>query len=133
MNSLVKRIQLSRSAKKLDREQRVLESWERERVKGKTRFVWRMALTYSLTFVGGIHALEHVFGIGTESSISLVKLISYFIFGIVIASCTWSSMEAKYEDALRKAHTQPLPNNKPQPQSGQGVSKAYSSKVVRHF
>ena len=41
---------------RLRREQRSLQSWEQERVKGKARFVVRIALTYGLTIVGAVRS-----------------------------------------------------------------------------
>jgi hypothetical protein len=51
-------------------------------------------------------------------------VILFVIGGIVMGLDTWSTMEAKREDALRKAHANTLPDNQTLPQSGQGVSMA---------
>jgi uncharacterized membrane protein len=122
MNNALQRIQAWRSLRKQSKERRALEWWERKRVEGKTRFVWRTALVYGLSVAGVADIFQRVwFG---ESDSLLFNAILYVICGIVSGYMTWSEMEAKREDALRKANAKPLPDNQTLHQSDQGVSKA---------
>jgi len=114
MRSSLKNFQAWRSRRKL----RSLQQWEQIRAKGQTRFVFRTALTYSLTLVGGTHAYESFF-YGTQDPISLTHLILQFFIGFLVASSGWSNREGKYRDALIEARAQgsfavkPLPHNNP--------------------
>ena len=85
-------------------------------MEGKTRFVRRTALTYGFSVAGLTDLVSRA--VSGESDTTPLKLFFFLITGVVIGKCTWSSMEAKREDALRKALPKTLP------QSGQGVSKA---------
>ena len=122
MNSALQRIQAWRSLRKERKERRALEWWERKRVEGKTRFVWRSALVYGLSTAGVIDILQRAW-YGQADSL-LFNAIFFVVCGIIMGSMTWSEMEAKREDALRKAHAKTLPGSQTVPQSGQGVSKA---------
>jgi hypothetical protein len=55
---------------RLDRKKRALHRslqwWERERVKGKTQFVVRTALTYGLSIVGINDVFNNLFNSGSE-------------------------------------------------------------------
>lgn len=108
IKSSLKGIQGWRSRRQL----RSLQRWERIRAEGKGRFVFRTALGYGLAVVGVTDVLNHLFDGGTEPSISLVKLIFFMLVGIFMGSDAWSSMEAKYQDALRKARVNALPESK---------------------
>ena len=119
MNSALQKIR----ARRVLRQQRSLQDWEEIRAEGKARFVRRTALTYGLTMVGVTDVIQRGF-YGEAEPLLLLKVIVFVIFGIVGASCNWSTMEAKREDALRKASANALPNNQTLTQSGQGVSKA---------
>ena len=83
------------------RELRSLERWKQIRAKGKRRFVVNTALTYGFTVVGATHFFENLFY--GPYSISLARLIYYLLMGIPIGLFGWSSMEAKYQKALREA------------------------------
>ena len=114
MHSSLKKFQAWRSRRKL----RSLERWEQIRAKGQARFVFKTALTYSLTVVGATHAYESFFH-GTQDSIPLPHLILQFFVGLLVASSGWSNREDKYRDALIEAPAQasfgikPPPHNKP--------------------
>lgn len=82
-------------------ELRSLERWEQIRAKGKRRFVVNAALTYGFTVVGATHLFENLFY--GPYPISLARLIYYLLVGIPIGLIGWSSMEAKYQKALREA------------------------------
>jgi hypothetical protein len=122
MKGSLKKVQAWRCVRHQRREQRSLEWWERERANGKTRFVIRSALTYGLTTAGVSDLIQRVvFG---EANSLLFNLISFMVAGIVMGSTTWSTMDAKYDDALRKGCAKALPDSQTPPQSDQGVSKA---------
>ena len=114
MKGSLKRIQAWRSRRVQRRDQRSLEWWERERAKGKTRFVIRSALTYGLTIVGLTDILGHLFS-STEPFL-LAKGIFFTLCGILIGLNTWSTMEAKYKKALDEARLKALPSGKSPPQ-----------------
>lgn len=75
------------------------EWWEKQRAKGKARFVAHFALTSSLVYVGLTAMLEGIFE-GTFS-ISLLKLVIWMFIGIPIAASAWSTNEGKYKKALQ--------------------------------
>ena len=91
-------------------------------MEGKKRFIRRTGLTYGLLMAGITDIVQR--GFYGEADPLLLKVIFWVICGMVMAWDTWTSMEAKREDALRKAYAKALPDNQPLPQSGQGVSKA---------
>lgn len=122
MKGSLKRIQAWRSVRHQRREQRSLEWWERIRAEGKKRFVWRTGLTYGLSVAGITDVVQR--GFYGEADPLLLKIVFWVVCGIVMGWHTWTAMEAKREDALRKARAKALPNNQSLPQSGQGVSKA---------
>jgi len=99
MRNLVNRIQAWRS----QRELRSLRWWERERAYGKSRFIYRSALTLGLTVAAVSDVLHHVFG--GESDSLLFKGIAYTVAGAIGASFTWNSWETKYKKALLKAQS----------------------------
>jgi hypothetical protein len=101
MKKWLNRIQAWRSGSEL----RSLQWWERERAYGKSRFILRMTVTYSLTVVGLTDIFDHIFGGSAPSDSLLFKLISYTVMGTIIASFTWDSWERKYKKALLEAQS----------------------------
>ena len=99
MRKWLNRIQAWRSRREL----RSLQWWERERAYGKSRFIYRSALTLGLTVAAVSDVLNHVFG--GESDSLLFKGIVYTVAGAIGASYTWSSWETKYKKALLKAQS----------------------------
>ena len=100
MRKWLNRIKVWRSRKEL----RSLQWWERERAYGKSRFVWRSALTLGLT----VTAVSDVFieiGVGGESETLWLKAIVYTVAGAMGGSYTWNSWERKYEKALLEAQS----------------------------
>jgi hypothetical protein len=87
------------------------EWWEKERAKGKARFVAHGALTMSLAYVGLTALLKGIFG-GPFS----ISLITFFLWGLIggvpITISAWSENEKKYREALREAGLKALPNRK---------------------
>jgi hypothetical protein len=77
---------------------------------------------YGLTIVTATDIVGHLFH--SPQPLALGKGVFFTLFGILIGLSRWSDMESKYEDALRKALTNPLPDSQPLPQSGEDVSKA---------
>src|SRR6478736_5760415 len=120
MNRSLERIQAWRSRRALRREQRSLEWWERVRTEGKNRFVWRTSLTYGLSLAGIIDVIQR--GFYSEVDPLLLKIVFGVVFGIVMGWDTWTAMEAKRDDALRKTLAIALPDSQTLPQSGKGVS-----------
>ena len=116
MHSLLQKSQARRSRRKL----RSLQRWEHERAKGKARFVFRTALTYSLTIVGATHAYESFF-YGAQDPISLISLIPHLFVGVVAGTVGWSTMEDKYRAALNEALTQASVGSKLPPHSNPGA------------
>jgi hypothetical protein len=98
MHSLLQKSQAWRSGREL----RSLQRWEQERAKGKARFVFRTALTYSLTIVGATHAYESFF-YGAQDPISLISLVVHLFVGFAAGTLGWSAMEDKYRAALNNA------------------------------
>ena len=100
MRKWLNRIQAWRSQKEL----RSLQWWERERAYGKSRFIWRSALTLGLT-VAAVSDVSHQLGFGGESENLLLKGIFYAAAGAIGASVTWDSWERKYKKALLEAQS----------------------------
>ena len=100
MRKWLNRIQAWRSRKEL----RSLQWWERERAYGKSRFIWRSALTLGLTVAAVSDVFHHV-GFGGESESLLFKGIAYTVAGAIGASVTWNSQEKKYKKALLEAQS----------------------------
>jgi hypothetical protein len=86
------------------------EWWEKQRAKGKARFVAHGALTSSLVYVGLTAMLEGL--MEGPFSISVFKLIFWMFIGIPIATSAWSENEKKYREALREAGLKALPTGK---------------------
>ena len=97
MRKSLNRIQAWRSQRDL----RSLQWWERERARGKSRFIWRSALTLGLTVAAVSDVFHHIFG--GETNNLLFTAISYTIVGLLTGSFAWDSWETKYKKAL-KAH-----------------------------
>lgn len=106
MKAWLKRIQ----AWDLRRQQRSLEWWEQERVKGKAWFVFRTALTCGLMMAGTRDVYEHVFYDGTQYFSLLFHTIFYSLTGIVVGLAGWSGWESKYHKALHEARLKALPS-----------------------
>jgi len=100
MRKWLNRIQAWRSRKEL----RSLQWWERERAYGKSRFIYRYALTLGLTVAAVSDVSKHV-GFGGESESLLFKGIFYAAAGAIGASFTWDSWERKYKKALLEAQS----------------------------
>ena len=86
------------------------EWWEKQRARGKTRFVAHGALTSSLVYVGLTAMIEGI--VGGTFSISLFKFIFWLFIGIPIATSAWSENEKKYQKALHEAGFKVLPSGK---------------------
>ena len=99
MRKWLNRIQAWRSRKEL----RSLQWWERERAYGKSRFIYRSALTLGLTVAAVSDVFHHI--VGGESESLLFKVIGYTVAGAIGGSYTWSSWERKYEKALLEAQS----------------------------
>ena len=105
MNSPFQKIKARRSRRQL----RSLQKWEQIRAEGKRWFVFRTAVTFSLTMVGAMDAYDYLFE-GGHSSISLLKLVFYLVAGSFVASQGWSSKEAEYQNALIEARVKASPS-----------------------
>jgi hypothetical protein len=113
MNSSLSRIQAWRSRRVQRRHQRSLEWWERERANGKTRFVIRSALTYGLTIVAVSDIVGHLFH--NAQPLAWGKGVFFTLFGVLMASSTWSDMESKYKKALNEGLQAPPSGKTPPP------------------
>ena len=89
------------------------EWWEKQRAKGKARFVAHGALTSSLVYVGGTAMFEGIFD--GPFSISLLKLFIWMFIGIPLAVSAWSNYEGRYRKALQEAGFKVLPRDKSLP------------------
>ena len=116
MHSSLKKFQAWRSGREL----RSLQRWEQERAKGQARFVFRNALTYSLTIVGATHAYESFF-YGAQDPVSLIRLIPQLFVGVVAGTLGWSTMEDKYHAALNEALAQASVGSKRPPHNNPGA------------
>lgn len=98
MNSTLKRLQVSRSQRKL----RMLANWERIRAKGRPRFVLRSALMYPLLLIPAVDFADYLFDGKMQpwSEKFWINAASYFITGVIIGYVGWASMEGKYKTAL---------------------------------
>ena len=83
------------------------EWWEKQRAKGKARFIAHGAITGSVTYVGLTAMVDGIFG--GAFSISLFQLILWTGFGIPIAAGAWSENENRYNKALHEAGYKVLP------------------------
>ena len=91
-------------------------------------FVFRTAITGSLTLVGAMDAYDYFFE-GGHSSISLFKLIFYLVAGIFVASQGWSDNEADYKNALIEARVNASPSGQLPPDNSPLKITADSSSV----
>ena len=103
MRSELKRVQAWRLRRKERALQRSLQWWERERAKGKGKFVVRTALTYGLTIVGLHDVYDNLFKGGTEYPEFCLAAVFWPVFGIFVGSSAWDNWESKYQNALREA------------------------------
>ena len=69
-----------RSRRKL----RTLEEWERIRVKGRGRYIVRVALYYGFAIVGVVDFYDQILR-GKPSSVSLGNLLWFVFLGLVFA------------------------------------------------
>ncbi len=90
-----------------------LQRWEQERAKGEARFVFKTALTYSLT-VGGVTHVYQSLAHG-HAPISLPNLVVYLLVALLAASSRWSIKEDKYFAALNEARIQASVRSAPPP------------------
>ena len=97
-----------------------LERWQQERAKGEARFVFKTALTYSLT-VGGITHVYQSLVHGTQAPISVPNLVVYLLVALLVASSRWSNKEDKYFAALNEARIQASVRSAPPPHNNPGA------------
>ena len=116
MGNSPKKFQPSRTLRKQHRERRSLERWEQIRAEGQARFILRSALTFSLTMIGASDVFDHIFYGGARSSTFLSGATFYLVGGIFVGVFGWSSMEAKYKNALIEATLKASPSGNLPPQ-----------------
>src|SRR5688572_14727568 len=104
MKTSLKKFHAWRSRRKL----RSLERWEQISTKGKARFVFHSALTFSLTMVGVTDVIDNIFGDG-QYSVSLFYIVLYLFTGIVGGVDNWNAMEGTYKNALTDARVAASP------------------------
>ena len=97
-----------------------LERWQQERAKGEARFVFKTALTYSLT-VGGVTHVYQSLVHGTQAPISVPNLVVYLLVALLAASSRWSIKEDKYFAALNEARIQASVRSAPPPHNNPGA------------
>ena len=90
-----------------------LQRWEQERAKGEARFVFKTALTYSLTVGGVTHVYQSL--VHGHAPISLLNLVVYLLVALLAASSRWSIKEDKYFAALNEARIQTSVRSEPPP------------------
>ena len=113
MNKCLSKIQGLRSG----RNQRSLQWWERERAKGKARYILRTGLTVGVMVVAVADILKHLSGSSNSASDLLFTLFWYVGVGFISAFFAWNSWEQKYQKALQEArasspHGPALPHSK---------------------
>lgn len=96
-----------------------LQRWGQERAKGEARFVFKTALTYSLT-VGGVTHVYHSL-IHGHAPISVPNLVLYLLVALLAASSRWSIKEDKYFAALNEARIQAPVRSEPPPHNNPGA------------
>ena len=99
MNKCLSKIQALRSRRK----QRSLQWWERERAKGKTRYILRTGVTVGVMVVAVADILKHLSGSSNSASNLLFTLFWYVGVGFISAFFAWNSWEAEYHKALKEA------------------------------
>ena len=87
---------------RLQRRQRSLVRWELERAKGKTSFVIRSALIYSLIMTAVQDFFMDSFADEDRLYRFLFNAIFYSIGGVFLGFVGWSSREKDYKNALRE-------------------------------
>ena len=103
MSNSLQKFQAWTFRRQQSKELRKLERWKKIRAEGQAHFVFRTALTYSLTMIGASDVVDHVFFGGGRSATFLSGAVFYLVSGIFIGSFGWWSMEAKYKKALIEA------------------------------
>ena len=101
------------------RELLLLQRWEQERVKGEARFVFKTALTYSLTGGGITHVYQSL--IDGHAPISVPNLVVYLLVALLAASSRWSIKEDKYFAAQNEARIQASVRSVPPPHNNAGA------------
>jgi|GEM_PF-2422734 len=99
MKRLLKKLRTWHSQSKL----RSLARWERTRAKGKARFLWRSALTYSSLMIPTRGFVTYLFDGEMQSWQSgdfWADTIWYSITGAVIGLVSWATLEGQYKNAL---------------------------------
>lgn len=89
---------------RLRSKRRSLIRWEEEKAKGKTRFVIRSALIYSLVMTAGVDLMNEILGIhvATRFYEFLFSAIWNLSVGIIVGYVGWWSMERNYQNTLRE-------------------------------
>ena len=101
---------LKKSQRKQDQELQKLQRWEIIRAKGPVPFILRTMLTFSLTMIGVFDVMDHVLYGGGRASTILTGGGWYLIGGFIMGISGWTSMEARYKDALTKATLKASPS-----------------------
>ena len=99
MKRSLKKFQTGYSQRKL----RSLARWELIRAKGKSRFVSRTALTYTLIMIPANSYIHYFFDGESQSLLSAIfssRTIKAAIMGLVISCISWATMEHDYKKAL---------------------------------
>jgi len=87
-------------ARRARRQLAQLESWERQRAKGKTRFVLHQALTFTVFMTVFRDLLALTSDGGSQLSDLRYHLIFYSLIGISLGWFQWWNQESKYKDSL---------------------------------
>lgn len=99
MNRPLKQLQTWNAQRRL----RSLAEWERTRAKGKARFVWHSALTYTLLIIP-LDSYVRYFSDGQmvslQSTVFSSRTITSALTGLFIGLISWASMEGQYRKAL---------------------------------
>lgn len=93
--------------RRLQRQQRALERWEKQRAQGKWRFVLHTTLTYVALMVIASDVLEYLFYGRTRATTFSPWTIFFFLTGLLIMSDKWETMEDKYRFARINNRTVP--------------------------
>ena len=88
------------------RKLRSLAWWERERAKGKRRFVVRTAMIYSLLMTAAQDFMNY--GVSGEPHLSrfVYNAIFYSLGGIFVGYVAWWDRERNYKNTLREIRVQ---------------------------
>lgn len=104
-------VQAWRSERKI----KSLASWEQERARGKTRFVIRTAMIYSLLMTAAEDFLNY--GLTGESHLArfLFNAIFYSAGGIILGCVAWWDREKRYRNTLREIRIETIAAGAPRP------------------